>query len=96
MADRLLGLGQIDDGAAFHAAGLGVADTEYLDAVAAPAQHLLRRLRLEAGDQAHDLAGADVEGRHDRRTPRRDRLHLGREAVAEAHALPPFFFGEAS
>ena len=35
--------------------------------VAAPAQHVLRRLRLEPRDQADDLAGADVERRDERR-----------------------------
>ena len=61
------GLGEIDHGAGLHAARLGVADAENLDAVAAPPQHVLRALRLEPRDQADDLAGADVERR--RRSP---------------------------
>ena len=70
---------------------LGVADAEDFDAVAAPPQHLLRRLRLQPCDQADDLAGADIERRDDRRAARRHRLHLRGEAVVEAHAEPPFF-----
>ena len=50
-------------------------------------------LRLEPRDQADDLAGADVERGDDRRAARRHRLHLRGEAVMEAHAAPPFFFG---
>ena len=56
MADRFLGLRQVDHGAGLDAARLGVADAEDLDAMAAPPHHILRALRLEAGDQADDLA----------------------------------------
>ena len=76
MAHRLLGLRQIDHRAGLHAARLGMTDAEHLDAVAAPPQHILRPLRLEPGDQADDLAGADIEGGDDRRAARRNRLHL--------------------
>src|SRR5262249_37566967 len=90
LADRRLRFDQIDHGAGFHAARLGVTEAEHLDRVAAPAQHFLRRARGEPTDQAGDLAGADVERAHDRRPLRRHRLHLGGEAVLEgAHALPP-------
>ena len=47
---------------------------------------------LQPRDQAGDLAGADVERGDQRRAPRRQRLHLRRQAVLEGvHALPPFF-----
>ena len=67
LADHLLGLYQIDDGAGLHAAGRGMGEAEHAHAVAAPAQHVLRRLRLEPRDHADDLAGADIErGDHGR------------------------------
>ncbi len=61
MADRLLGLGEVDHGAGLDAARERVAEAEDLDGVAAAAQHFLRRARLQPRDQAGDLAGADVE-----------------------------------
>ena len=68
----------------------GMAEADDLDGMAPPAQHLLRRLRLEPRDQAGDLAGADVERRDQRRALGRQRLGLGGEAELEdAHARPP-------
>ena len=66
------------------------AKAKRLHAVAAPAQHVLRRLRLEPCDQADDLAGADIERGDDRRALRRNRLHLRGQAEAQhGHASPP-------
>ena len=65
-------------------------EAEHAHAVAAPAQHVLRRLRLEPRDHAGDLAGADVEAGDYRCAARRHRFHLGREAEAQhGHASPP-------
>ena len=93
VTNRSLGLGEVDDGAALDAARFGVTDAEDFDAVAPAPQHFLRILRLEPRDQADDLAGADVEHGDDRRTARRHRLHLRREAIMEAHASPPLRLG---
>src|SRR5436190_750798 len=93
MAHRLFDLRQIDHRTGLHAARLGVANAENLDAVGTPAQRVLRTLRFESRNQADDLAGADVQPRDDGRTARRHRPHLRGEAVMEAHAAPPFFFG---
>ncbi len=61
--------------------------------MAAAGQHLLRRVRPQPRDQAGDLARTDIERGDQSAAPRRDRLHLGRQAVMEgAHASPPFFF----
>ena len=59
------GLGEIDHRAGLHAARDRVRNALDLDGVAAAAQHVLRRLRLQPRDQAGDLAGADVERGHD-------------------------------
>src|SRR6185437_66245 len=68
----------------------GVGETEDAHAVAAPAQHVLRHLRLEPRDQTGDLAGTDIETGDDRRAARRNRLHLGRKAEAQhGHASAP-------
>ena len=65
-----------------------------VDGVGAQAQHVLRRARPEAPDQARDLAGPDVERGDEHRAVGQQRLHLRGEAELEgAHALPPFFFG---
>ena len=53
--------GEIDHRAALHAAGDRVAEADDVDRMGAPAQHVLRLARLEAPDQARDLAGPDVE-----------------------------------
>ena len=71
LAHRRLDLGEIDHGAGLHAARERVAEADHLDRVGAPRQHVLRRARLEARDQAGDLAGADIERGDHRRTPRR-------------------------
>ena len=93
MADGFFGLGEIDHAAGLHAARGGMAEADHLDGVAAAGQDLLRRMRLEPRDQADDLARADVERGDERAAPRRDRLHLRRQAVMEGvHASPPFFF----
>src|SRR5487761_2336583 len=93
LADHLLDLDQVDYAAGFHTAGRGMGKSENAHAVRAPPQHVLRRLRLEPGDQAGDLAGADIEAGHHRGAPRRNRLHLGCDAEAQhGHASLPFFF----
>src|SRR5258705_84686 len=59
-----------------------------------PSMPLGWRMRRQAGDQAGDLAGADIERGDQRAALGRYRLHLGGEAVVEGvHALPPFGFG---
>ena len=45
LPDRLLGLGQIDHAAGFHAARAGMAEADHLDGMAPARQHLLRRMR---------------------------------------------------
>ena len=67
LAHRLLDLDQVDHAAGFHAARRGVGEAQNAHTVRAPAQHVLRRLRLEPRDEAGDLAGADVETRQRRR-----------------------------
>ena len=92
LAHRGFRLGKIDHGARLHAAGKRVAKADDVDRMGAQAQHVLGRPRLEAPDQAGDLAGADIERGDEHRTVGRQRLHLRREAELEgAHALPPFF-----
>src|SRR6266849_8569360 len=93
MTHRPLRFDEIDHVAGLHAKRLGMAETDDLDGVAASAQHVLGRLRLEPGDQAGDLAGTDVKRGDERGAPRRQRLHFRGQAVIErAHALPPFGF----
>jgi hypothetical protein len=60
---RRLDLDQVDHGAGLHAARPGMAEAQDLNRMAAAPQHLARRLRGQARDQAGDLAGADVERR---------------------------------
>ena len=75
---------------AFMPCATRVAEAEHLDRMAAAAQRFVLRVRLQPRDQAGDLAGADVERGDERRAPRRQRLHSGRQAVRErAHASPP-------
>ena len=88
-AHRLFGLREVDHRAALHAARLGMADTEYLHAMGAMAQDVLRGPRLQACDQAHDLVGADVEHANGGRAVGRHRSHGLDAAIAQAHALPP-------
>jgi hypothetical protein len=92
LTDHLLRLDQIDHRAGLHAAGRGMSKTENAHAVAAPSQHVLRRLRLQPRDHADDLAGADIEGCDHGGAARRHRLHLGGQAEAQhGHASVPFF-----
>ena len=93
LTNGVLGLRQIDDTAGLHAARIGMAEADDLDGVAAAGQDLLRLLRPQPRDQADDLARSDVERGNERAAPRRNRLHLRRQAVTEGvHASPPFFF----
>jgi hypothetical protein len=91
LAHHLFGFHQVDHGARLHAVRRDVRKAHDAYAVAAPAQHVARRLRFQPRDHADDLAGADVEGGHRGGTARRHRLHLGREAEAEhGHAASAF------
>src|SRR6185312_4077685 len=90
VTDRLFGLREVDDRPALHATGFGMADAQDFDGMAAPPQHLLRRLRLEPRDDANDLAGADIESRHNRRAAGRHRSHFRSQAILKGHAAPPF------
>src|SRR5581483_6971805 len=93
VANGLFRGGEIDDGAAFHPARGDMTEAEDLDAMAATPQHLLWRLRLEARDQAGDLAGADVERGDHGLAARRDGLHLrGHAEGNDGHASPPLRF----
>ena len=89
VTDRFLGIDKIDDRAGLHAARAGVRKADHLDRVASAAQCVALRIGRQPRDQARDLAGADVERDHQRRTARRQRLHFGRQAVVEGiHTLP--------
>ena len=93
LTDGFLGLRQIDHAAGLHAARAGMAEADHFDGVGPARQHLLRRMRPQPRDQAGDLARSDIERGDERAAPRRDRLHLRRQAVMEGiHALPSFFF----
>ena len=98
LADRAFGGLEIDDGAALQAERALVADAEDAGEVGAPAQRVAALHRLELGDEADDLARADVEHGKGRALARRQRLHARRQAVAqEAHVSTPlprigFFF----
>src|SRR5690606_21605173 len=86
--DRLLGMVETDDDARLDAARTLVADADDLDAVRAARQPLALLARLEARDDAADLAGTDVENRDDAGAARL-RLVLSAEP---AHILRPAFF----
>src|SRR5262249_5446213 len=92
LTHRLFGLREVHDGARFHAAGNGMTEADNFDGVRAAAQNILRRMRPELPDQAHDFAGANVESGDDRRAATRQRFRLWREPELEddAHALSPF------
>ena len=67
---------------------------DQLDRMAASAQGVAGRARLEPRDHAGDLAGADVEGGHERSAILRHRARLRRLVARQAaHASPTFFFG---
>src|SRR5215470_2566361 len=90
MANRLLGLGEIANGARLHSACAGVTEADNLDSVGATPEHFLRRVRSQPGDQTRDLAGANVERRDNRGAPRRQRFHLRCQPVWEVvHSEPP-------
>src|SRR5450631_4450172 len=92
LAYRLLAFGEIDHGACLDAARLDLAVTDQLDGMAAPAQRVVRRARLQPRDHAGDLAGADIEGCHQRGALLRHRTRLRRlVAIKAGHASPAFF-----
>ena len=80
---------EIDDLAALDAVRALMADAEHLASMGAPAQRLRRLHRRQAGDQANDLRGADVEHRQNGALARRDLAHARRERP-EAHGWAPF------
>ena len=86
---RLLRRLKIDDRAALHAARALMADAENLAAMGAPAQRLGRLHRRQAGDQAHDLGGADVEHRENGALAGRNLAHA-RSERSQAHGWAPF------
>src|SRR3954463_16171928 len=58
------------------------------------AQRVVRRRRLQPRDHAGDLAGADIERRHQRRALVVDGARLrGLVAIEAGHASPAFFLG---
>ena len=81
---------EVDDLAALDAVRALMADAEHLASMGAPAQRLRRLHRRQAGDQANDLRGADVEHRQNGAFARRDLAHARRERP-EAHGWAPFF-----
>src|SRR5215213_407217 len=90
LANRAFGGLEIDDGAAFQPERALVADAEDARQVGPPAQRVAVLHRQELGDEADDLARADVEHGKGRALARRQRLHAWRQAVAqEAHVSTP-------
>ncbi len=88
------GLGKIDHRAGLHAARKRVAEADDVDRMGAPAQHVLRRPRLEAPDQAGDLAGADIERGDQHRTASAiSGFIFGVRPNWRALMRAPFFFG---
>src|SRR3984893_9651439 len=94
MTHRLLAFGEVDHRAGLHAARLDLAVADQLDGVGTAAQGVARRARPQPRDHARDLAGADIERRHQRGALLRHRARLRRLIALEAgHASPAFFFG---
>src|SRR6476659_3532632 len=94
LTHRLLAFGEIDDPASFYAARLDLAVADQLDRMAAAAQGVTRRARLQPCDHAGNLAGADIERSHQRGALLRHRARLRRLiAIKAGHASPAFFFG---
>src|SRR6266853_3137571 len=94
LAYRLFAFGQIDHRAALHAARLDLAVPDQFDGMAASAQGVTRRARLQPRNHAGDLAGADIERGHQRGALLRHRARLRRlVAIKTGHASPAFFFG---
>src|SRR6266849_6893487 len=94
MTHRLLAFGEVDHRAGLHAARLDLAVSDQLDGVGTAAQGVARRARPEPRDHAGDLAGADIERRHQRGALLRHRARLRRLiTIKTGHASPAFFFG---
>ena len=92
LAHRLLAFGEIDHRAGLDAARLDLAVADQFDRMAAAAQGLVRRARLQPRDHAGDLAGADIERSHQRGALLRHRARLRRlVAIKAGHASPAFF-----
>ncbi len=98
LADRDLGGFEIDDGAALEAGRALVADADDAREVRAPAQGFDLVHRLQLGDQADDLARADIEHRQGRALARGERLQPRCQALTrQTHVSTPlprigFFF----
>src|SRR5713226_6320778 len=94
LTHRLLAFGEIDDRAGLYAVRLDLAVSDQLDGMAAAAQGVARRARLQPRDHAGNLAGADIERRHQRGALLRHRARLRRLiTIKTGHASPAFFFG---
>src|SRR5258706_453401 len=94
LTPRLPAFGEIDDRPRLYAVRLDLAVSDQLDGMAAAAQGVARRARLQPRDHAGDLAGADIERRHQRGALLRHRAGLRRlVAIKAGHASPAFFFG---
>src|SRR6476660_3121898 len=90
----LLAFGEIDHRAGLYVVRLDLAVSDQLDGMAAAAQGVARRARLQPGDHAGNLAGADIERCHQRGALLRHRARLRRLiAIKAGHASPAFFFG---
>src|SRR4029077_5395504 len=75
-------------------ARLDLAIADQFNGVGSSAQGIAWRAGFQACDQARDLAGADVERRHQRRPLVGHRARFRRLAAVKAgHASPAFFFG---
>ena len=92
-ADRALGAVEIDDRAALQPQRTLMADADDTGDMGASAQSFIGLGRMQLGDQADDLAGADVEDRQRRALARGKRAHARRQALGGrmVHASPPFF-----
>src|SRR5207245_5753026 len=92
LAHRLLAFGEIAHGACLDAARLDLAVADQVHRMGAAAQRVVRRRRLQPRDHAGDLAGADIERRHQRRALVVDGTRLwGLVAIEAGHASPAFF-----
>src|SRR5690606_41723112 len=95
---RLFGRLQVDDDAALEAERALMADAEHAHLMRAAAQHVGVARRQQLRDEAHHLAGADVEHRQERALGGGEGLQARRQAVAQgAHisaslAFAGFFF----
>src|SRR6185312_7161184 len=92
LTHRLLAFGEIDHRTGLDAARLDLAVADQFHRMGSAAQRLARRRRLQPRDHAGDLAGADIERRHQRGALVVDGPCLrGLVAIEAGHASPAFF-----